>query len=87
MEEINWEEKKKENLEILDSIDLPKPKIGEEVRDYLDRIDIFLKDVELPEDYGDDFLAWLDLSTFGEYLAKRFGMRCDEDVIITWTLY
>lgn len=87
MEEINWKEKAEENKKLLDGLELPKPRRGEDLRDYCDRLGEIFSDLELPEDYHDDLIYWLDMEEFGEYLAKRFGMRCVEDVIITWTMY
>ena len=87
MSDYWWKEKYNENKKILDALDLPKPNFGEELRDYLYRIEEQFKDVELPEDYCGDMIAWLDMEGFGEYLAKRFDMKYEEDMVIKYYMY
>ena len=89
MNNVDWKKKTEENKKILDGLDLPKPEVEEDLFDYIDRVRAVVGDIELPEDYGGDIVAWLDMNEFGEYLEKRFGMKCDVEEIISikWTMY
>ena len=87
-----WAEYKKMrelNYKFLDTLDLPKPEFGEDLRDYVDRVESMFNDIELPLPYelNSIFEYADDQEELGKYLANRFGMNCMEDFTIKYIMY
>jgi len=78
MEQHEFEQKIAENKKLLDGLDLPRPTIGENVWNYISRVEEMFKDVTLPEDYQGELFYWLDSPDLGNYLGDRFHMFCEE---------
>lgn len=70
------------NKDFLDTLPLRKPEKGENVLDYRDWMEKEFQGVKIPEELHGCLLDWLDDYDFGLYLGKRFGMFCDEKIII-----
>ena len=85
-----WDRLAQLNKDFLDTLDLPVPKYGEDVRDYLDRIEPMFADVEFPEELHGCLNDHLDLAELGEYLVNRFHdilSCCEEEVEVRYILY
>lgn len=80
MSETEYYEKIEENKKILDSLDLPKPKRGEDVWDYADRVEKRFKNIDLPDDYDGNLFNYLDAYELGDYLGDRFNMCFEEQI-------
>ena len=83
MSETEYYKKIEENKKLLDSLDLPKPEIGEDIWDYADRVEVEFKNVIsviLPEDYDGNLFNYLDAYDLGDYLGDRFNMICEEEI-------
>lgn len=80
MSETEYYKKIEENKKLLDTLDLPKPEIGEDVWDYADRVEVRFKNVTLPEDYDGNLFNYLDTYDLGDYLGDRFNMICEEEI-------
>ena len=76
-----WNRLEKANIELLDSLDLPKPEIGEEVYDYMNSVQGMFENLELPPEYRGNMFEFVDDQlTLGRYLEKRFNMTLEEEI-------
>ena len=80
---MNFKELKEQynkTIQILDSLDLPEPKQGEDLYDYKDRVKEQFKDIELPPEMQGELFNVMNTYEFGKYLHKRYGWIIHEDV-------
>ena len=73
-----WKVQHDKTVEILNSLELPEAKQGEDLYDYRDRVEEQFKDIELPPEMKGNLFNVMSANEFGTYLHKRYGWVINE---------
>ena len=80
---LTWEDEWKLFVEVMNTLDLPDPENGEEIWDYMYRIEEKFKGLELPEPFEGELFNFVGAEDFGNYLTQYRNMYIEEQLKYT----
>lgn len=75
-----WKELSALNKKVLDEIEFPKPDQGEDLNEYLERVESQYATLVLPPELKGFLFNFMDNHDLAEYLEERYGWAIREEI-------
>lgn len=78
-----WKDQYDKTIEILNSLDLPEPLLGEDLWHYQDRVEEQFKNIKLPQEFDGELFNFMNTEEFADYLQQYRNVYIQEEVKYT----